>query len=266
MKIDKYTCSICGREVIRDKKAGNMGKLCNTCRQHYRQLKLKNMAIDYLGGKCKICGYNKCIASLEFHHRNPEEKLFTISTNLNKSWDNIVEELDKCDLLCSNCHRELHYLQNKRTSNISEYEEFIDVKFKDKIEKSHITKDDTDIKNIKHNITSDNIEYILNLYQNGNSAIKISLLTSICYETVINVLHSNGVYTKLNNEKRIGMFDLNNVLIKDFYSISEAASYAEETFKSRGGKVKKCNAKSKISKCINGRQYTSYNYIWRELK
>lgn len=128
-KEDTYVCSVCGKQVTRSKKTGNMGKLCNTCRQHYRQLKLKRKAIDYLGGKCIMCGYDKCTAVLEFHHRIPEDKSFTISTNLNKSWNSLKVELDKCDLLCANCHRELHYNNSERTSDISEYEKFIDVGF-----------------------------------------------------------------------------------------------------------------------------------------
>lgn len=61
-----------------------------------------------MGGKCQICGYDKCYQALEFHHINPEEKEFTISYNQNKSWKTMSKEIKKCTLLCSNCHRELH--------------------------------------------------------------------------------------------------------------------------------------------------------------
>lgn len=75
--------------------------------------------INYKGGKCKICGYNKCVASLEFHHINPDDKdnklMKQIST---RSLEIAKVELDKCDLLCSNCHREIHYLMHKRTKEI----------------------------------------------------------------------------------------------------------------------------------------------------
>ena len=74
-----------------------------------RRQRLKEMGVEYLGGKCMKCGYDKCIAALEFHHRNPEEKEFGISRYQNFSWSRIIVELDKCDLLCSNCHKELHY-------------------------------------------------------------------------------------------------------------------------------------------------------------
>ncbi len=69
----------------------------------------KQKCIDYLGGECKICGYNKCIAVLDFHHRDPSTKKFEISRSGLVFSDRVIRELDKCDLLCSNCHKELHY-------------------------------------------------------------------------------------------------------------------------------------------------------------
>lgn len=85
-----------------------------------RRQKLKEMAVEYLGGKCIECGYNKCIWSLSFHHRNSKEKDFTISQNSTLRWDKIKNELDKCDLLCSNCHAELHYKIYKLTCKSSD--------------------------------------------------------------------------------------------------------------------------------------------------
>ncbi len=63
--------------------------------------------IGYKGGKCKICGYNTCMEALDFHHLNPLEKDFTIS---GKSWsfETLKKEVDKCELLCRNCHTEVH--------------------------------------------------------------------------------------------------------------------------------------------------------------
>lgn len=73
-----------------------------------RRIKIKEDAVKYKGGKCIKCGYNKYIGALEFHHINQDEKDFEISNGNCKSWDKIIIELDKCILLCSNCHRELH--------------------------------------------------------------------------------------------------------------------------------------------------------------
>lgn len=71
-----------------------------------RRNKLKQQAINFLGGKCQLCGYDKCPAALEMHHIDPMEKEFTISKS--SSWNKIKPELMKCVLLCSNCHRETH--------------------------------------------------------------------------------------------------------------------------------------------------------------
>lgn len=76
-----------------------------------RREKIKLMAIEYKGGKCQntLCGYNKCVAALEFHHVIKEDKEFSISYNgHSRSWESVKKELDKCLLLCCNCHREVH--------------------------------------------------------------------------------------------------------------------------------------------------------------
>ncbi len=83
-------------------------KPCTTIVTKDRIRKLKKQAVDYKGGKCIKCGYNKCQASLEFHHLDPSKKDFTIGHN-NKAFKNIKSELDKCILLCRNCHGEIHY-------------------------------------------------------------------------------------------------------------------------------------------------------------
>jgi hypothetical protein len=78
----------------------------DSVRKIYKRKKKK--AVDYLGGKCTECGYKKCLAALEFHHLDPTEKDLDPSRILNRSWENILIELDKCILVCSNCHKEIH--------------------------------------------------------------------------------------------------------------------------------------------------------------
>jgi len=80
-------------------------------KQKERAKKRKTEAVNLKGGKCSACGYNKNYAALQFHHRNPENKVFNLDArNLsNTNWDSILKELDKCDLLCSNCHAETHF-------------------------------------------------------------------------------------------------------------------------------------------------------------
>ena len=69
--------------------------------------RVKIELVKYKGGKCEKCGYDKCIDALCFHHKNPDEKDFTIGGR-SCSFDNLKKEVDKCDLLCSNCHIEIH--------------------------------------------------------------------------------------------------------------------------------------------------------------
>ena len=66
------------------------------------------MAVEYKGGACVLCGYNKSHAALEFHHIDPHEKDIQIGVKANIAWSKIKLEIDKCVLLCANCHREEH--------------------------------------------------------------------------------------------------------------------------------------------------------------
>jgi len=75
-------------------------------KQHRRNKKI--LAVTYLGGKCFKCDYNKSYSALEFHHREPHKKDFTIASNTNIAWNKLKKEIEKCDLLCANCHREEH--------------------------------------------------------------------------------------------------------------------------------------------------------------
>ena len=58
--------------------------------------------------QCALCGYNRCVAALEFHHINKDEKLFGLSNGNCRSLESDLEESKKCILVCSNCHREIH--------------------------------------------------------------------------------------------------------------------------------------------------------------
>ncbi len=63
--------------------------------------------VEYKGGKCSECGYDKSVNALQFHHLDPEQKDFSIS---GKSWsfEKLKAEVNKCALLCANCHAEVH--------------------------------------------------------------------------------------------------------------------------------------------------------------
>ena len=74
-----------------------------------RRRDLRDRAIQYAGGKCVLCSYSKCKRALSFHHLDSSKKEFGLSEKgLTRSWEKIKEELDKCILLCSNCHMEVH--------------------------------------------------------------------------------------------------------------------------------------------------------------
>jgi len=73
-----------------------------------RRRKVKSLSIEYKGGKCQACGYNKCPGALELHHVKRSEKAFGIGDKgYTRSWEKVKRELDKCILLCANCHREV---------------------------------------------------------------------------------------------------------------------------------------------------------------
>ncbi len=73
-----------------------------------RQQQSKLQAIEYKGNKCQLCGYDRSTYALEFHHKDRGQKDITIGSNHNRSFERIRPELDKCILVCSNCHREIH--------------------------------------------------------------------------------------------------------------------------------------------------------------
>lgn len=76
-----------------------------------RRRALKQRCVDYLGGKCVVCGFDKAIAALDFHHRDEATKSFEISLAITSeyAWLKIQPELDKTDIYCSNCHRIHHW-------------------------------------------------------------------------------------------------------------------------------------------------------------
>ena len=77
--------------------------------QAWRQ-RTKAKLVELNGGRCWKCGYAQCMAALQFHHRNPHDKKFSIASALARpmKWSKIVEEASKCVLLCNRCHVELH--------------------------------------------------------------------------------------------------------------------------------------------------------------
>lgn len=86
------------------------------CRVEAKQKAHERMAylVKYKGGKCEACGYDKCNSALDFHHTDESDKEFGISERLTNSIESLKKEADKCILLCSNCHREHHHIENQK--------------------------------------------------------------------------------------------------------------------------------------------------------
>lgn len=108
-------CSVCGETDPSRfyQRKGRHAKFprCKTCHnrsQIERFRSYKKMAVEYKGGKCVRCGYDKCLASLDFHHVDPSQKDPNWRRMRNWVFERIKEELDKCDLVCRNCHGEIH--------------------------------------------------------------------------------------------------------------------------------------------------------------
>ena len=80
---------------------------CATEAVQKRRKVLKEMAVAYKGGKCVKCGYNKCLRALEFHHTDKNKEFGIGAKGYTRSWVKVKDELDKCILVCSNCHKEI---------------------------------------------------------------------------------------------------------------------------------------------------------------
>ena len=87
-----------------------------------RRRKLKTMAIERKGGKCERCGYDKSVRALTFHHLDPSKKDFGVGgSGETRSWEKVKAEVDKCALLCANCHAEEHdRLEEEKIANLAD--------------------------------------------------------------------------------------------------------------------------------------------------
>lgn len=84
-------------------------KKCHSSRAIDRLRTNKRLAVEYKGGECQACGYNRCQAALVFHHINPGDKDPDFNKMRYWNFEKIKVELDKCKLLCANCHAEEHH-------------------------------------------------------------------------------------------------------------------------------------------------------------
>lgn len=168
--------------------------LCENCHmeKHYNEnientnehrRKSKLIYLKYKGEKCEKCGYDKCAASLSFHHRDSKNKLFCIGSlgirinSIAELKDNIIDELDKCDVLCRNCHIEEH-------SDIEFFEEFKEEIY-NKVENSKYIERQCKISR----------EEIIKMYNSGIKQVDIAKHYNASKSTIsgiINKLKNNG--------------------------------------------------------------------------
>lgn len=124
---DKLVCNVCNIEKpYTDYYISNnrMSHTCKQCTQKNEKQKYKNKQ-DKLNRyketlKCKKCGEDRFYL-LDFHHIDPTQKDFSISDNSRMKLESLMKEIEKCEVLCSNCHREFHYLNKEKNITLQEY-------------------------------------------------------------------------------------------------------------------------------------------------
>lgn len=129
--MDTKICSKCGRELPLTEYHKNgfdrQGRqkyrgYCKDCANNIERIryKKKKQFIDNQKEKCAKCGESRTYV-LDYHHKDSNEKDFTIGKVKKGSLDLIQKEIDKCVVLCANCHREFHYLEKEQNMTLEEY-------------------------------------------------------------------------------------------------------------------------------------------------
>jgi hypothetical protein len=118
-RVHHYVCRLCRNRIARNTRSTTKSKA--RYKAYYR--KKKEWAIEYKGGRCSRCGLeDPCLSLYEFHHVDPTAKDFKISeralTQTKKRQEDIKKELDKCLLVCCNCHRKIHWELSNEQKNL----------------------------------------------------------------------------------------------------------------------------------------------------
>ena len=92
----------------------------SVCKYDLSRLNIRIEFVNSQKDKCAKCGDTRNYI-LEFHHKDPKQKEFTIGRMRNYSLEKIQKEIDKCIVLCCNCHREFHYLEKSDFITIEQY-------------------------------------------------------------------------------------------------------------------------------------------------
>lgn len=115
------TCRICKEdksdsEFFLSSNKVNLDRICKACkhtRQQERRHSFKVWLVEYMGGGCEKCGYNRCVFALDVHHRDPSKKEFEFKGCDLKNKTRVIKELENCHLLCATCHREVHHMNDR---------------------------------------------------------------------------------------------------------------------------------------------------------
>jgi len=108
-----YWCKDCSSKVTRShyKRWKEDEDWVDSKRKKGRDLarESKSRAVDYMGNKCHDCGVSYPDFVYDFHHLSGDTKVDNPSAILKRNWEAAKEELDKCIMVCANCHRKRHY-------------------------------------------------------------------------------------------------------------------------------------------------------------
>ena len=112
--------------VFRDKKKGTYRNHCRLCHSKYASNRYhqnkETLDATQKEKQCIRCGYHECVEALDYHHLEPSSKKDTVSSLLTHyNVEDGLKEINKCILLCSNCHRYFHYLERKNNITLQEF-------------------------------------------------------------------------------------------------------------------------------------------------
>lgn len=103
-----HICKLCGNKYNDYRNRSR----CGSCNTKIRRYRTKATAVKYLGKKCAHCGWQGNQAAFQFHHTDPHKKDFLIGNVANRKWEIVKQEIEKCILLCANCHMIHHSTKN----------------------------------------------------------------------------------------------------------------------------------------------------------
>ena len=206
--------------------------ICCRCRSNAVQRKrhkLKHDLIVYKGGKCEICGYNRCEAALEFHHKDPSQKDFGIAyKGYTRSLEECKKEVDKCMLLCATCHREVHdkernydFLIMKSVVNPNKKIDDIDINVVNKLLNEGKTRQEIAD---EFNVSLGTIKRFL--YNNGIRKLN-NKIKSLNKDAVISLIKKGKMRQEIADEFNVSLPVLkrfltnNNIRMKDYKNIPE---------------------------------------------